>query len=135
MRYGAGRWGERYVTAAKITGYDPRSLANLASVALAFQLSRRRDDLTWSHHAAVTGLSVEAQEYWLDQAATKRLSVADLRIEVRSAQKRERDERERTIERRTPDIPAVVCPQCGYELSKAYLGSQWAGRARRPPQQ
>ncbi|HWO48080.1 MAG TPA: hypothetical protein VNM41_08470, partial [Solirubrobacterales bacterium] len=53
VRYGADKWGEKYTQAARITGYDPRSLANMASIAAAFDSSRRRDDLTWSHHVAV----------------------------------------------------------------------------------
>src|SRR5215469_10901196 len=30
VRYGAARWGEKYSDAARATGYDPRSLANMA---------------------------------------------------------------------------------------------------------
>jgi hypothetical protein len=92
LRYGTARWGEKYVEAARITGYDGGSLRNLAWMASQFDLSRRRDNLTWSHHAAVAGLDREEQEAWLDRAGVDRLSVNDLRIEVRSSLR----QRERT---------------------------------------
>lgn len=116
IRYGAGKWGARYVQAAKITGYDPRSLANMASIASAFELSRRREDLTWSHHAAVVGLSQDSQDEWLARAAAKRWSVADLRIEVRAAAKRERVELDARADSASPK-PGLSCPRCGYRLS------------------
>src|ERR1044072_3326935 len=91
VRYGTEKWGEKYTRAAKITGYDPRSLANMASISAAFDSSRRRDDLTWSHHVTVAGLPEEEQERWLDRAAAENLSVADLRTELRAAPKRDGD--------------------------------------------
>lgn len=119
VRYGSERWGEKYTRAARITGYDPRTLANMASVAAAFDLSRRRDDLTWSHHVAVAGLPEASQEVWLDRASAEHLSVADLRIELRAARKGERRHPEGTIEHRSADggLPVVICPGCGEKLS------------------
>jgi hypothetical protein len=89
LRYGFARWGERYGEASKITGYDHRTLPHRASVAGEFDLSRRRDKLTWSHHAAVAGLEPSQQERWLDRAESLRLSVADLRLEIRSLRRTE----------------------------------------------
>lgn len=79
IRYGNTRWGEKYVEAAKITGYDGKSLRNMAYVASRFALSRRRDNLNWSHHAELAGLSQDDQDHWLERATRDRLSVADLR--------------------------------------------------------
>jgi hypothetical protein len=113
VRYGTARWGERYAEAARITGYDPRSLANMASIASMFPPSRRRDNLTWSHHAAVAGLSVDEQDRWLDFAATSRLSVADLRTELRSAEHTTK----RGVSHGKSSCPTiVVCPRCQCQI-------------------
>jgi hypothetical protein len=143
LRYGSSKWGERYVEAARITGYDVRSLANMASIAASFDVSRRRENLTWSHHAAVAGLPHEEQDRWLDRASAERLSVADLRIELRSAERGSAKAAGGTL---TPPVgePPVLdeaapvgqasvpvetavsvetagltCPQCGYRLASS----------------
>jgi hypothetical protein len=113
LRYGKSRWGKRYVEAARITGYDVRTLANIASVVSAFELSRRRDNLSWSHHAAVAALPLEKQEFWLDRAVAEGFSVADLRTELRS---HERTALGPPSERASKSEAAVVCPNCGQEL-------------------
>jgi hypothetical protein len=137
VRYGAEKWGEKYTRAAKLTGYDPRSLANMASIAAAFRTSRRRDDLTWSHHVAVASLPEAEQEAWLDRAASEGFSVADLRTELRAAPKEHRDapaedadarEEQRVRVARREEVGAqgheqgVFCPQCGYRLAREDLG-------------
>jgi len=129
VRYGSEKWGEKYTQAAKITGYDPRSLANMASIAAAFDSSRRRDDLTWSHHVAVAALPEQEQERWLDRAAAENLSVADLRTELRAAPKQgrralsgeEAEASHREFERQEHE-PEILCPQCGYRLVQEDLG-------------
>jgi hypothetical protein len=123
LRYGTAKWGERYVEAAKITGYDVRSLANIASLAGCFEMSRRRDNLSWSHHAVVATLEPDEQDRWLDLAAAGRLSVADLRIELHSAERR-RDARERACgQPAEDDVSAFICPQCGYRASRWSAGA------------
>ncbi len=118
IRYGAARWGEKYAEAARITGYDVASLRNMAWVASQFDLSLRSDKLTWSHHVLLAPLELEEKRHWLDRAAGERLSVADLRIELRG------HERKRAAEERAtsgepvaePADPAVVCPNCGHQM-------------------
>jgi hypothetical protein len=111
LRYGISRWGERYVEAARITGYDPESLRIVAWLSSEFDLSRRRDKLSWSHHAAVASLDRDQQEYWLDRAAGLTLSVADLRLELRAAR---RCGCAATKELSSSNRPtALVCPNCG----------------------
>jgi hypothetical protein len=123
LRYGAAKWGEKYVEAAKITGYDVRSLANMASLAGCFEMSRRRDNLTWSHHAVVAALDPDEQDRWLDMAAAERLSVADLRIELRSVE-RQRDAREHTHSQMAEgDVSGFICPRCGYRASLRATGT------------
>lgn len=112
IRYGAARWGERYAEAARVTGYDVASLRNMAWVASQFDLSLRSDKLSWSHHVLLAPLEPGEQRRWLARAARERLSVADLRLELRAAG---------TGETKTESDPAGrdrvgVCPHCGHEL-------------------
>lgn len=85
--YGNAKFGERYTRAAQITGYDVQTLMNMVYVASKFEISRRREALSWSHHESVAALDPEEQERWLDLAAAERLSVADLRVELRSSRR------------------------------------------------
>ncbi len=87
LRYGTEKWGERYAKAAKITGYDPKTLRNLRYVASRFDPSLRRDKLTWSHHSLLASLPPDEQAYWLDRSVADGFSVEDLRMELRLAQK------------------------------------------------
>jgi hypothetical protein len=112
IRYGTTRWGERYVEASKITGLDSKTLRNIAYVAGRFDLSRRRDKLTWTHHAEVAALDHEQQEKWLDRAVDLRLSPADLRLEVRTAMRS--PDRAQTLNERSSGI--LTCPKCGFEI-------------------
>jgi hypothetical protein len=124
VRYGTQKWGEKYTQAAKITGYDPRSLANMASIAAAFDLSRRRDDLTWSHHVAVAALPDVEQSLWLERAASEKLSVADLRTELRAAQKgiKAGDDADQNSEVDDDAEVSIACPNCGHRLSPRECG-------------
>jgi hypothetical protein len=116
VRYGTGRWGEKYAEAARVTGYDPASLRNMAWVASRFDTSLRNDKLSWSHHALLAPLGPEAQREWLQRASEERLSVADLRTELRAARK------DGGKKPRTPGAAAKggaglqVCPRCGHSL-------------------
>jgi len=121
--YGAAKWGEKYVEASRITGYDVRSLANMATLAACFEISRRRDNLSWSHHAVVAALAPDEQDRWLDLAAAERLSVADLRIELRSVERR-RGAQERTYAQPAAEnASCFICPQCGYRASQGRIGA------------
>jgi hypothetical protein len=115
IRYGTSRWGERYAEAARVTGYDVASLRNMAWVASRFDLSLRSDKLTWSHHVLLAPLEPEAQKHWLDRALEERLSVADLRVELRAAQGKQAVA-SGTTAKKTADPALVVCPHCGHEL-------------------
>jgi hypothetical protein len=103
-----------YVEAARITAYDPKSLRNMRYVASRFDVSLRREDLTWSHHALLAGFEPAMQKHWLDRASHDRLSVEDLRIELRAA---ERSGRSSTKERSSPTArehrSVIMCPNCG----------------------
>jgi len=117
IRYGAARWGERYIEAARVTGYDVASLRNMAWVASQFDPSLRSDKLTWSHHVLLAPLEADQQRHWLDRALDERLSVADLRLELRVARGQE-GSREQSLGTRRGDEDGV-CPHCGHRLVSA----------------
>jgi hypothetical protein len=124
LNYGNALYGERYVRAARITGYDVQTLMNMAYVASHYEVPRRRQKLSWSHHAEVAAVDKEEQERWLDLAERERLSVRCLRVELRVARRSVRaPEGEPASANRNGDEPAadehgsdtseVVCPACG----------------------
>jgi hypothetical protein len=122
IRFGTARWGEKYVEAAKITGLDGKTLRNIAYVASRFDLSRRRDNLTWTHHAEVAALPSEQQEEWLERALTQRMSPGDLRLEVRSTTRAVRSESDAGGMSKK-QVSTVSCPHCGREIVVADIRS------------
>jgi hypothetical protein len=121
LRYGNERFGERYVRAARITGYDVQTLMNMVYVASRFEGSRRREGLSFSHHAEVAALEPEARDRWLAHAETEGLSVRCLREELRQ----ERRLLNGGAKRRA--LPSggngerqdLVCPECGCQIDRA----------------
>ena len=83
LRYGEGRgdWGEMYSQALNAGSYG--GLRNCAWLAGVFELSRRRDNLSWSHHAEVAALEVSEQDRLLDAAEEDGWSHRKLRKAVR----------------------------------------------------
>jgi hypothetical protein len=136
IAYGNARFGERYARAGKITGYDTQTLMNMVYVASRFPVSRRRENLSWSHHETLAGLEPEEQDRWLDQAGRHRWSVADLRMMVRASRSRlpaDGDDASRVLG--TEDAPGaeaaaamqvypttISCPRCGEAVSLDELG-------------
>lgn len=116
IRYGSARWGEKYVEAAKVTGYDVASLRNMAWVAAQLDLSLRSDKLTWSHHVLLAPLEPDEQRRWIERAIEARLSVADLRLELRAGGHGARREKGAGSDR-SEGRGADVCPHCGHRLS------------------
>ena len=118
VRYGASKWGEKYTEAARITGYDGSSLRNMAWVASRFDVSLRNDKLSWSHHALLAPLDLDKQAYWLARSVEDRLSVADLRLELRVARKKDRQSLATGEDPNSSPVGSgvVVCPECGHEL-------------------
>jgi hypothetical protein len=117
LLYGTAKWGERYSEAAKLTAYDPKSLRNMRYVSSRFELSLRRDDLTWSHHALLASLEPDAQAYWLKRASDERFSVADLRVELRAERHGGCEGAREIPSREARRATVIVCPNCGEAVS------------------
>jgi len=116
VRCGVGRYGETYERAAAITGYDIQTLMNFVYVANRFPISRRREKLSWSHHAEVAALQESAQEVWLDRAATDGLSVRSLREHIRRERAAAMEGSGSDAPRSRARVTLLRCPRCGYVL-------------------
>ena len=82
-RYGEGAYGSRYRDAIAITGLGGQTLRNYAWVAGRFEASRRRDTLSFAHHAEVAALPPVEQDAWLDHAEQGGWSRNELRVRIR----------------------------------------------------
>ena len=85
VAYGEDRYGERYQDAAAITGIGHQTLRNYAWVARRFDVSRRRDTLSFAHHSEVAALTESEQETWLERAELLGWSRNELRTALREA--------------------------------------------------
>ncbi|MFE2298927.1 LmbU family transcriptional regulator [Streptomyces sp. NPDC059445] len=85
LLYGEATYGwRRYKEAIERTGLDYQTLRNYAWVARRFEHHRRRDSLSFAHHAEVTRLSPPEQDYWLRRAEQQKWSRNELRRAVRA---------------------------------------------------
>lgn len=92
MKWWLGDWasfGERKYGKlkefAEANGINPGTLMNLAWVAGAVAISRRRENLEWSKHCEVAALKPAEQAKWLAKAESEHLPVAGLRQQIRLA--------------------------------------------------
>jgi hypothetical protein len=83
--YGQAKYGRRYKDAIAATGLDYQTLRNYAVVARRFDMSRRRDTLTFHHHAELCALPNDEQDAWLDLAGAHGWSRNELRRRLRPA--------------------------------------------------
>lgn len=142
IRYGNARFGEKYSRAAKLTGYDVQTLMNRVYVASHIEISRRRENLSWSHHDTVASLPPQDQDHWLDIAAQNKMSVADLRLELRAQHRRadhtaepghEHDSHDEISSRALANADVLVCPHCGREVPLAGAHSSAIELSRKEP--
>jgi hypothetical protein len=83
--YGQAAFSGRYRDALEQTSLDYQTLRNYAWVARRFPLSRRRDNLSFGHHAETAALPGPEQDFWLRKAADHRWSRNQLRQEIRAS--------------------------------------------------
>jgi hypothetical protein len=88
LTFGRRRYGERYREGIAQTGLGYQTLRNYAVVARRFSPSRRRDDLSFQHHAEVCSLPDADQDFWLDLAAERHWSRTELRRRLRGSRVR-----------------------------------------------
>lgn len=82
LRYGERRYGETYAQGIEETGRTYQGLADAKYVAERFEVSRRRENLSWSHHREVASLDPVDADAALDAAEREDWSKRELRSEV-----------------------------------------------------
>lgn len=81
--YGEHRYAGRYRVVADAVGLEYQTLRNYAWVCRCFDVARRRDDLSFQHHAEVASAPPAEQDRWLELAARYGWSRNDLRTRIR----------------------------------------------------
>jgi hypothetical protein len=85
--YGEQAYGQRYKLALETTALDYQTLRNYAWVARRYDVSRRRDTMSFQHHAEVASLPEPDQELWLNRAERARWSRNELRRRVHASRR------------------------------------------------
>jgi hypothetical protein len=95
-RHGEGecerRYGEKYKAALELFDYDYQSLRRMAYVSSHIELCRRRNNLSFAHHAEVAHLEDREQDKFLTAAAQHQWTRSELRIAIRKANATEPEE-------------------------------------------
>lgn len=76
-------WGEKYAQALDAFQLEYKYLCNISYVAREFDISRRREQLSFSHHQEVASLDHATQDKLLDKAEQEHMSRDELRDEKR----------------------------------------------------
>lgn len=79
INYGEKEYGEKYSQALDSTDYTRGSLRNISYVANKIELSRRRDNVSFSQHAELAKLEPEDFDGAIKEVADKQLSIVDTR--------------------------------------------------------
>jgi hypothetical protein len=87
IKYGEQRFGDLYMQAMDQTGYEYQTIANVVYVAGKVDVSRRRENLSWTHHAEVAALPAGQQDEWLDKAEHEGMTTSRLRAALRAAKR------------------------------------------------
>jgi hypothetical protein len=85
LAFGEQAYAGRYREAIKQTSLEYQTLRNYAWVARRVEMSRRRDTLSFGHHAEVAALPGPEQDFWLRKAEEHRWPVKHLRWQVRAS--------------------------------------------------
>jgi hypothetical protein len=88
LNFGEHTYGETYAQALDATEYSYQTYANAKSVAKRVEVYRRRENLSFGHHAEVAALEPAEQDRWLDRAESEAWTRAELRAQVQRAKRR-----------------------------------------------
>ena len=100
-------YGDGYKAVGAHSELDYQSLADCKMVAEAIEFSRRRENLSWSHHREVASLDCEQQDYWLSQSEQHHWSRRELRARLKAA-KRKRLPTHTPLLRFCQDLPTPI---------------------------
>lgn len=79
LNFGEAKYGEKYAQIIEDTGFAYATVRDDKWVASRFEVSRRRDSLSYSHHKEVAGLDEAEQDRLLDAAIEGQYSIRQLR--------------------------------------------------------
>lgn len=117
LLYSERAYGEEFAQIAEATGRAAATLVNYRWVAEKVVPSRRRVNLSFSHHEAVAGMAPDGQREWLARAERERLSVVELREHVRHTRvPAEIEPPARAWEETVPEVE--TCPTCGRPINQ-----------------
>jgi hypothetical protein len=120
-------YGGKYEEALRVMGLDLGTLKNYAMVARRFaETSRRRDDLSFTHHQYVTSLAPEQADAWLASAVEHEWSAKALQDALRFARATppENGGAHITLERLTLTVPEDRADRWKHAADEAGLSFQ-----------
>jgi len=82
--FGHKQWG-KVKEFAEANNWVPKTVYNAARVAKIVESSRRREDLSFGHHEAVSLLPEREQSKWLEKAHLESWPIGSLRREIRTS--------------------------------------------------
>jgi hypothetical protein len=89
LNYGENNFGEKYTQALDELDYTYGGLRNMSYVAEKVDLSRRHDNLSFSHHQDVAMLEPKEQEVLLSMSEDEGMSKSELRSEVKKLKRKQ----------------------------------------------
>lgn len=92
LNHGEAAYGEKHSQHIEATGLAFKTLANMSNVGRKVDSSRRRDSLSFAHHAAVAKLDPENQTHWLETAEREGLTRGELRASIKAGKVIRKDE-------------------------------------------
>ncbi|GLP66500.1 hypothetical protein TUSST3_31200 [Streptomyces sp. TUS-ST3] len=124
VAFGSIRYETRYRDAIEAVGLDYQTIRNYVWVARKFELTRRRERLSFQHHTEVASLSVREQDYWLARAEEGGWSRNELRRHIRGARTgAQQDSQEDLVQPLSVDRDRVVLWTRAAELVGSSLES------------
>jgi len=87
LNFGEKKYGETYTQAVEETGLEVQTLMNYKWVAGAIEISRRRDDLSFSCHHEIASAPQEQQDILLEKAVKENLSSREVRDIIKEIKK------------------------------------------------
>lgn len=87
--FGERKYGQTYAQVAEVTGKAIHTLQNSAWVASRIPPSRRREDLSFSHHAEVAGMEPDIADAYLNLAEEHGWTRNELRRSIAEARRQE----------------------------------------------
>jgi len=83
LNYGEKNYGSKYTQVMASTDYDYQTLRDAKWLSSKIELSRRRDNLSWSHHQEVAALEPTEQDKLLSDAEANGWTRNQLRTKIR----------------------------------------------------